>query len=78
MANGHEIRREYDARSGEPRFPRDPRAYLEDWAAADAGHLRRFYPQGDHEVHYEVTPAFEKRVAELVGKRAKLYRSLAK
>ncbi|MGU3499450.1 DUF3375 domain-containing protein [Mycobacterium sp. C31M] len=42
------------------RYPKPPRAYLEDWAATDAGFLRRFYPPGDDEVHYEVTPAFEK------------------
>ena len=46
--------------SGEARFPKEPRAYLEDWAATDSGYLRRFYPPGDEEVHYEVTPAFEK------------------
>ncbi|WP_153504992.1 DUF3375 domain-containing protein [Cumulibacter manganitolerans] len=45
---------------GELRFPKAPRAYLEDWAAPDAGYLRRFYPARDDEVHYEVTPAFEK------------------
>ncbi|MCW2750288.1 MAG: hypothetical protein JWR83_1398, partial [Aeromicrobium sp.] len=46
--------------SGEARFPKAPREYLEDWAATEAGYLRRFYPPGDGEVHYEVTPAFEK------------------
>lgn len=45
---------------GEPRFPKEPRAYLDDWAATEAGLLRRFYPPGDDEVHYEVTPAFER------------------
>lgn len=49
-----------NAENAEPRFPKDPRSYLEDWAAAEAGYLRRFYPPGDDEVHYEVTPAFEK------------------
>lgn len=49
-----------EAESGESRYPKAPREYLEDWAAADAGFLRRFYPPGDGEVHYEVTPAFEK------------------
>ncbi len=49
--------------SGEGRFPKDPRAYLEDWSVSDAGYLRRFYPPGDDEVHYEVTPAFEKAYA---------------
>ena len=36
---------------------------MEDWAATDTGYLRRFYPPGDDEVHYEVTPAFEKAYA---------------
>ena len=48
---------------GAPRFPKAPRAYLEDWAAAESGLLRRFYPPGDDEVLYEVTPAFEKAYA---------------
>lgn len=46
--------------NGQERFPKDPRSYLEDWAATDTAYLRRFYPPGDDEVHYEVTPAFEK------------------
>lgn len=49
--------------TGEARYPKEPRAYLEDWAGADAGYLRRFYPPDDDEVHYEVTPAFEKAYA---------------
>ncbi|QGN34427.1 DUF3375 domain-containing protein [Microlunatus sp. Gsoil 973] len=49
--------------SDEPRFPREPREYLEDWSATEAGFLRRFYPAGDEEVHYEVTPAFERAYA---------------
>ncbi len=51
------------AAGGEARFPKDPRAYLEDWSATEGGYLRRFYPPGDDEVHYEVTPAFEKAYA---------------
>lgn len=47
--------------NGEARFTKEPRAYLEDWAAT--GYLRRFYPLGDEEVHYDVTPAFEKAYA---------------
>lgn len=54
-------------RNGEPRYPKAPRAYLEDWAATDAGYLRRFYPAGDDEVHYEVTPAFEKAYGWVVS-----------
>lgn len=44
----------------DPRFPRDAVAYLDDWAGEDAGWLRRFYPMGSDEVHYDATPAFEK------------------
>lgn len=53
----------YALNAGEVRYPKEPRAYLDDWAAADAGYLRRFYPSGDDEVHYEATPAFEKAYA---------------
>ncbi|WP_099024100.1 DUF3375 domain-containing protein [Mycolicibacterium palauense] len=49
--------------NGRERFPKDARSYLEDWAATDAAYLRRLYPPGDDEVHYEVTPAFEKAYA---------------
>ncbi|MCH9730478.1 MAG: DUF3375 domain-containing protein [Actinomycetia bacterium] len=49
--------------NGQARFPRDARSYVDDWAATEAGYLRRFYPPGDDEVHYEVTPAFEKAYA---------------
>ncbi len=48
---------------GQERFRKDARSYLEDWAATDAAYLRRFYPPGDDDVHYEVTPAFEKAYA---------------
>lgn len=46
--------------AGEAPFPKPPRAYLEDWATGELPYLRRFYPAGDAEVHYEVLPAFEK------------------
>lgn len=52
---------------GEPRYPKSPKAYLEDWSAHEAGYLRRFYPVGSDEVHYEVTPAFEKAYAWVEG-----------
>ncbi|CAJ1501351.1 DUF3375 domain-containing protein [[Mycobacterium] burgundiense] len=53
--------------NAQDRYPKEPRAYLEDWAATEAGYLRRFYPAGDDEVHYEVTPAFEKAYAWVLG-----------
>lgn len=45
------------------RFPRKPTEYLDEWASDETGYLRRFYPTDGNEVHYEVTPAFEKAYA---------------
>jgi flagellar motility protein MotE (MotC chaperone) len=59
----HALNIEIPTEGGAQRFPKEPRSYLEDWAATDAAYLRRFYPPGDDEVHYEVTPAFEKAYA---------------
>jgi hypothetical protein len=50
-----------------PRYPKPAIEYLEDWAGADAGWLRRFYPLGSDEVHYDATPAFEKANAWVTG-----------
>lgn len=44
----------------EPRFPRSAEDYLEQWSQAEYGWLRRFYPVGSDEVHYDATPAFER------------------
>jgi hypothetical protein len=50
-------------RADEPRFPRTPELYLEEWSAPDRGWLRRFYPASSDEVHYDATPALEKAYA---------------
>jgi flagellar motility protein MotE (MotC chaperone) len=50
-----------------PRYPKPATEYLEDWAHADAGWLRRFYPLGSDEVHYDATPAFEKAYGWVTG-----------
>lgn len=63
----------YALNAEEDRYPKEPRAYLEDWAATDAGYLRRFYPPGDDEVHYEVTPAFEKAYSWILGLRGRSF-----
>lgn len=63
----------YALNGDEVRYPKQPRAYLEDWAATDAGYLRRFYPAGDDEVHYEVTPAFEKAYGWVLGLRGRSF-----
>jgi hypothetical protein len=63
----------YALNADEARYPKPPRAYLEDWAATDAGYLRRFYPPGDDEVHYEVTPAFEKAYAWVLSLQSRSF-----
>ncbi len=50
-----------------PRYPKPATEYLEDWAHAEAGWLRRFYPVGSEEVHYDATPAFEKAYGWVTG-----------
>ncbi|MGH3117885.1 MAG: DUF3375 domain-containing protein [Gaiellales bacterium] len=67
------LNREAASDEGDARFPKEPHAYLEDWAATEAGFLRRFYPAGDDEVHYEVTPAFEKAYAWVGSLRARSF-----
>ena len=52
-----------NARSGqgEPkRFPKPAKAYVDDWAAPEAGWLRKYYPEGTDEPHVDATPAVEK------------------
>lgn len=67
------LNREAGGDEGETRFPKDPRAYLEDWSATEAGFLRRFYPAGDDEVHYEATPAFERAYAWVESLKARSF-----
>ena len=47
-------------RAGEMIYPRPARAYLEDWSRPENGWLRKFYPSGSDEPHYDATPAVEK------------------
>ena len=50
-----------------PVYPRGAGDYLDDWATTESGWLRRFYPLGSDEVHYDATPAFEKAYAWVTG-----------
>ncbi len=49
-----------DSERGGRTFPKQAKAYLDDWAAAEAGWLRKYYPEGTDEPHYDATPAVEK------------------
>lgn len=55
------------------RYPADPATYLEDWSAPEAGWLRRFYPAGSEEVHYDVTPAVQKAHGWVEGLRVRSF-----
>lgn len=48
-------------------YPRPAALYLADWASADSGYLRRFYPLDSDEVHYDATPALEKAYSWVQG-----------
>ncbi len=69
-----------DSARGGARFPKPARAYLDDWAAPGAGWLRKYYPDGTDEPHYDATPAVEKalqwldslREREFVGTESRL------
>jgi uncharacterized protein DUF3375 len=50
-------------RLGEQAFPKSAKAYLEDWAAPQAGWLRKYYPEGSDEPHFDATPSVEKALS---------------
>ncbi|MET0995528.1 MAG: DUF3375 domain-containing protein [Mycobacterium sp.] len=50
-------------RLGEGTYPKSAKAYLDDWASPEAGWLRKFYPAGSDEPHYDATAALERAVA---------------
>jgi hypothetical protein len=49
-------------RLGEDTFPRSASAYLDDWASPDHGWLRKYYPAGADEAHFDLAPAVEKAI----------------
>lgn len=52
---------------GTEAFPRASQEYLDDWAANERGWLRKFYPQGSDEPHFDLTPATEKAITWLTS-----------
>jgi hypothetical protein len=48
-------------------FPKPAKAYLDDWASPQAGWLRKYYPEGTDEPHFDVTPAVEKALQWVRG-----------
>ncbi len=54
-------------RLGAQVFPKSAPDYLNDWAANEKGWLRKFYPQGSDEPHFDLTPATERALAWLTS-----------
>jgi hypothetical protein len=52
-------------RLGAQVFPKSAQEYLNDWAANDKGWLRKFYPAGSDEPHFDLTPPTERALAWL-------------
>lgn len=52
---------------GEAAYPKAAAQYLDDWAADERGWLRKFYPPGEDEAHFDLTPATEKAIDWLVS-----------
>ena len=50
---------------GAKAFPKSAQEYLNDWAANDKGWLRKFYPAGSDEPHFDLTPPTERAMAWL-------------
>lgn len=50
---------------GDAVFPRSAAQYLDEWAADDTAWLRKYYPVGTDEPHYDITPATEKVISWL-------------
>jgi Protein of unknown function (DUF3375) len=60
----------YALNEREPRsFPRTAREYLDEWASPDAGWLRKYYPDGSDEPHYDATPAVERALQWVAAQR---------
>jgi len=53
--------------TGEQAYPKPASAYLDDWAADDRGWLRKYYPPGQDEPHYDLTSAAEQALEWLQG-----------
>lgn len=62
-----------NARLGSETFPRSAKAYLDDWSATEVGWLRKYYPTGSDEPHFDATPAVEKAVGWLEALRARSF-----
>lgn len=48
-------------------YPKPAAVYLDDWASDDRGWLRKYYPEGSDQPHYDITSPAEAAIAWLQG-----------
>ncbi len=58
---------DFRERTGSEAFPKSALEYLDDWAGNEKGWLRKFYPSGSDEPHFDLTPSTEKAIQWLSG-----------
>ena len=61
------VRDQAAARGTASPFPKSAQEYLNDWAANEKGWLRKFYPSGSDEPHFDLTPATERALVWLTS-----------
>ena len=54
-------------------YPKTAPEYLNDWAANERAWLRKFYPAGSDEPHFDLTPATERAIAWLASLQARSF-----
>ena len=62
-----------NSRLGEGTFPKSAKAYLDDWAGPEVGWLRKYYPAGSDEPHFDATPAVEKALGWVESLQARSF-----
>lgn len=62
-----DLRDHAEQRGDKNPFPKSGQDYLNDWAANDKGWLRKFYPLGSDEPHFDLTPACERALSWLTS-----------
>ncbi len=56
-----------------PTYPRSARDYVDAWASPEQGWLRKFYPDGHDEAHYDATVDVERAYGFVAGLRARSF-----
>ncbi len=60
-------------RLGPSAYPKAAKAYLDDWAAPEAGWLRKYYPEGSNEPYFDATVAVEKALSWIASIRERSF-----